>query len=538
MVIRKMKNFSTYSKGKKAGIIIGIIAAVLAVAGIVFAVFRPEPAVDVLLTNVEKGEIKQEIGSSAAVESGNKTVFRIPNGTYVKEVNVKEGDKVKKGDILATFDASSLNAELASRQKAYNEAVATKNNASNTSAEAKAKLPGVNKQIAELEKKVAALEKEKNNSANAEPTKPAAPGTTAPSNNNLQQQIQEIIKKLLGSNGTSAQIKDLMDKLNQMASNGVDISQMAGGSAELIQAQMDLAQLKMQKSVLEAQSGNAMGSVYDTAVKLTKASYDEMKREIDSLKNGWVAESDGIVTSLNIQAGETYQSGQNTGAVDFNSIISTIMSSGADTTGVTNMLSALTSGGNVGMTVDNYDDFFVSMPIGKYDLSRVKVGQKATVETVDNVYEGEVVYLSPVAEQDAGFNISSITSSLTGGSNSSSVTAKIKINNPGEDVIIGMDVAVTIVTEEKQDALLVPVEAVQIVDDKKFVFVYKPEDKIVRRTEVRIGLANDTVYEIADGLNSGEQVVKNPKNELTDKSRVKIQKEEVSTDSAIYLDRE
>lgn len=533
-----MKNFSTYSKGKKAGIIIGIIAAVLAVAGIVFAVFRPEPAVDVLLTNVEKGEIKQEIGSSAAVESGNKTVFRIPNGTYVKEVNVKEGDKVKKGDILATFDASSLNAELASRQKAYNEAVATKNNASNTSAEAKAKLPGVNKQIAELEKKVAALEKEKNNSANAEPTKPAAPGTTAPSNNNLQQQIQEIIKKLLGSNGTSAQIKDLMDKLNQMASNGVDISQMAGGSAELIQAQMDLAQLKMQKSVLEAQSGNAMGSVYDTAVKLTKASYDEMKREIDSLKNGWVAESDGIVTSLNIQAGETYQSGQNTGAVDFNSIISTIMSSGADTTGVTNMLSALTSGGNVGMTVDNYDDFFVSMPIGKYDLSRVKVGQKATVETVDNVYEGEVVYLSPVAEQDAGFNISSITSSLTGGSNSSSVTAKIKINNPGEDVIIGMDVAVTIVTEEKQDALLVPVEAVQIVDDKKFVFVYKPEDKIVRRTEVRIGLANDTVYEIADGLNSGEQVVKNPKNELTDKSRVKIQKEEVSTDSAIYLDRE
>lgn len=534
-----MKNFSTYSKGKKAGIIIGIIAAVLAAAGIIFAIFRPEPAVDVFLTSVEKGEIKQEISSSAAVESGNKTVFRIPNGTYVKEVNVKEGDKVKKGDVLATFDASSLNTELASRQKAYNEAVAAKNNAGNSAAEAKTKLPGVNKQIAELEKKVAELEKKQNEASKNEPAKPSAPETTVPDNNSdLQKYIQEIIKKLLGSNGTSAQIKDLMDKLNQMASNGVDISQMAGGSAELIQAQMELAQLKMQKSVLEAQSGNAMGTVYDTAVKITKASYDEMKNDIDSLKNGWVAESDGIVTSLSVQAGQKYQSGQNTGSVDFNSIISTIMSSGADTTGITNMLGALTSGGNIGMTVDNYDDFFVTMPIGKYDLSRVKVGQKAIVKTVDNIYEGEVVYLSPVAEKDSGMSISSITSSLTGGSASSSVNAKIKISNPGEDVIIGMDVEVTIVTQEKQNTLLIPVEAVQIAEDKKFVFVYKPEDKNVRRTEVRIGLANDTVYEIVDGLNAGEQIVKNPSKELLDKSRVKVQKEEVSTDSAIYLDQQ
>lgn len=533
-----MKKFQTYSKGKKAAIIIGIVAAVLAVGGILFAVFRPEPAVSVILADVQKGEIKQEIASSAAVESGNRTTFNIPNGTYVKSVNVKIGDKVKKGDVLATFDTSSLSSVLAERQKAYNDAVNTKNNAASAASQAKAKLPEVNKQIAELQKKVDSLEAKSQETAST--TKPNNTETTAPatSGNNVQQQIQEIIKKLLGNGGTTSQIKDLMDQLNKLANGGFDLSQFAGGSAELIQAQMDLAQLKMQKSVLEAQSSNAMDSIYNTAVNVTKASYDEIKNDIESLKNGWVAENDGIVTAINIQAGQVYQSGQNASGIDFNSILSTLTSAGGDSSGLTNILQSLTSGGNVGMIVDNYDDFFVTISIGKYDLSRLKLGQKAIIKSVDNEYEGEVVYISPVAEKDSSFSINSITSSLTGGSSSNNITAKVKINNPGDDVIIGMDVDVSVITDEQADAILVPLEAVQISEDKKFVYVYKPEDKIVRKTEVRVGLASDSAYQITAGLNVGEQVVKNPTKELLDKSRVAIQKEEVSTDSAIYLDEQ
>lgn len=534
-----MKKFQTYSKGKKAAIIVGIVAAVLAVVGIIYAIFRPEPAVSVMLADAEKGEIKQEIASSATVESGNKTTFNIPNGTYVKEVNVKIGDKVKKGDVLATFDTSSLSSTLAERQKAYNDAVNTKNNAVSAASEAKKKLPEVNKQVTELQKKVDELEAKSQENTSA--TKPNNTETTAPvqSGNNVQQQIQEIIKKLLGNGGTTSQIKDLMNQLTLLANGGFDLSQLTGGSsAELIQAQMDLAQAKMQQSILEAQSSNAMDSVYNTAVNVTKASYDEIKNDIDSLKNGWVAESDGIVTSINIQAGQVYQSGQSTSSFDFNSVLSVLTSSSGDSSGLTNMLQSLTSGGNVGMTVDNYDDFFVTVSIGKYDLSRIKLGQKAVINSVNNEYEGEVVYISPVAEKDAGFDINSITSSLTGGSSSSSITAKVKINNPGDDVIIGLDVDVSIITDEVSDAILVPLESVQTVEDKKFVYVYKPEDKIVRKTEVRIGLANDSSYQITAGLNEGDRVVKNPTNDLKDMSRVSIQKEEVSTDSAIYLDQQ
>lgn len=537
-----MKKFQTYSKGKKTAIIVGIVAAVLVVGGILFAVFRPEPAASVILADVQKGEIKQEIASSAAVESGNRTTFNIPNGTYVKTVNVKTGDKVKKGDVLATFDTSSLSPVLAERQKAYNDAVNTKNNASAAASQAKSKLPEVNKQIAELEKKVKALEAKENEKPSASTTKPNDnTATTAPSqnNNNIEQQIQEIINKLLGSNGTASQIKDLIDKLTQLSNGGYDLSQLTGGmSAELIQAQMDLAQLKMQKSVLEAQSSNAMDSVYKTAVNVTKASYDEIKNDIESLKNGWVAESDGVVTAINIQAGQVYQSGQNSSGVDFNSILSTLTAAGGDASGLTNMLQSLTSGGNIGMTVDNYDDFFVTVSIGKYDLPRLKLGQKAVIKSIENEYEGEVVYISPIAEKDAGFDINSITSSLTGGSTSSSVTAKVKINNPGDDIIIGMDVDVSIVTDEQSDVLLVPLESVQTVEDKKFVYVYKPEEKIVRKTEVRIGLANDSSYQITAGLNVGDMVVKNPPSDLPDKARVAITKEVLTTDSAIYLDEQ
>ena len=67
---------------------------------------------------------------------------------------------MKKGDVLATFDASSLSGKLSERRTAYNEALKTYNHSLTAASEAKAKLPQVNKEIKELEAKVEKLTKE------------------------------------------------------------------------------------------------------------------------------------------------------------------------------------------------------------------------------------------------------------------------------------------------------------------------------------------------------------------------------------------
>ena len=306
-----MEKFKALSKGKKTAVIVGAIAIVLVVALIVYFLVRPEPGTPVTLVSVQKGDIQQELIATGTIESDNQTDFSLLEGTKVLTVNVKVGDHVKKGDVLATFDASSLSGKLSERRTAYNEALKTYNHSLTAASEAKAKLPQVNKEIKELEAKVEKLTKEAESQKAQSPTstqKETTEATTTP--NTLQGQIQAIVDKLLGANGTTSQIQKLMEQLNQMASGGFDLSAMAGSSsAELIQAQMDLAQLKIQKTTLEAQQNNTLSSTYKLVVDASKKSLDEMEDMVASLRSGWIAQDDGVVTAVNIKAGETYQGG-------------------------------------------------------------------------------------------------------------------------------------------------------------------------------------------------------------------------------------
>ena len=113
-----------------------------------------------------------------------------------------------------------------------------------------------------------------------------------------------------------------------------------------------------------------------------------------------------------------------------------------------NTLTSLGSGGNVGMTVENYGQFYVSFSLDKYDVLKVKTGMPAVITTASGELEGVVSFISPVASSGGGLDLSSLAGSLTGAGTSSSIPAKVKINNPDASVIIGVDVDVSIQTDE------------------------------------------------------------------------------------------
>ena len=151
--VRELEKFKALSKGKKTAVIVGAIAIVLVVALIVYFLVRPEPGTPVTLVSVQKGDIQQELIATGTIESDNQTDFSLLEGTKVLTVNVKVGDHVKKGDVLATFDASSLSGKLSERRTAYNEALKTYNHSLTAASEAKAKLPQVNKEIKDLRRR-------------------------------------------------------------------------------------------------------------------------------------------------------------------------------------------------------------------------------------------------------------------------------------------------------------------------------------------------------------------------------------------------
>lgn len=83
---------------------------------------------------------------------------------------------------------------------------------------------------------------------------------------------------------------------------------------------MEKMQLELKKVTLEAQSGVITQSTYKTIMEATKKELDSLTASLASLKKGWIAEYDGIVSEVNITPGETCRSAA-TANIDISSII-------------------------------------------------------------------------------------------------------------------------------------------------------------------------------------------------------------------------
>ena len=297
----------------------------------------------------------------------------------------------------------------------------------------------------------------------------------------------------------------------------------AGKSLELIQLKTQLTSLKTQQTYFEMQSGDTLAKAYKAVADIKKKEYDELQKTVDALNAGWFAEGNGIVTKVNITQGEVFSAdkAQPESNADFSEMLNMIGGGNVDITKIVSQLTSASSDGATGIQVDNYDQFIASFNVGKYDLLNLKVGQEATVTSLDSEYKGVVDYVSATASENTGLDISSITSSLTGSSSkSSSALAKVKILNPDEKVIIGFDVDIAVKTGEVDGVIILPVESLRFENGQKYVFVYNSDTKTVEKRNVELGSSEETKYEITDGLDVGEMVVKNPLSALKDGDRI------------------
>lgn len=88
----------------------------------------------------------------------------------------------------------------------------------------------------------------------------------------------------------------------------------------------------------------------------------------------------------------------------------------------------------------------------------------------------------------------------------------VKIDEPSENVTNlrpGLTAGVEVLVEERPDVLIVPVQSVITVGTHHFTFV--ASGSRVASREIKIGLSNDRMVEIVDGVTEGDRVVMNPK---------------------------
>jgi HlyD family secretion protein len=147
------------------------------------------------------------------------------------------------------------------------------------------------------------------------------------------------------------------------------------------------------------------------------------------------------------------------------------------------------------ITVIDPSAFHVDVRIDEIDIGQVEVGQEVWVTLdafPDEDLVGRVDFIAPVANAELGI----VTYLVT-----------VSFDPSAAPLRAGMTANITIVTEQREDVLLVPNRAVSIDRDTGLLYVETPVNGEVVRVEVEIGLQDESFSEVLRGLEEGDRVV-------------------------------
>ena len=232
-------------------------------------------------------------------------------------------------------------------------------------------------------------------------------------------------------------------------------SAMEAASDELAELQSDLAS---EKAIAEADSTSLTKEErkkLKVADNLSELDAKSAKELVEEGKKGITAEFNGIVSKADLKNGE-----------------------------------AVTQGMEL-FTIQNTDKASVDVTLSKYDYDTVKEGQKAEITLGDNTYEGTVTRMSHIAVQnEKGTPV---------------ISATVSIDDPDDDIFLGVDAKVKIHAASAKDVVTLPVEVVNIGKDGSFCYVI--ENGLVTRRNITTGISSEDYIEITDGIEAGEEVI-------------------------------
>ena len=143
-------------------------------------------------------------------------------------------------------------------------------------------------------------------------------------------------------------------------------------------------------------------------------------------------------------------------------------------------------------TIADLTQLWATLEVYEKDIAEIKLGQKAAVRSVaypDQVFDGEIVFISPRVDE-----------------NTHTIKLRAQVQNANNDLKLGMFVNADIVIESDAKYIILPQEAVHIVDGKKVVFIKTAEEKFVVR-EVKIKDESNDMVAVYEGIKEGETVV-------------------------------
>jgi HlyD family secretion protein len=463
-------------KKTRARIWIFILVAIVVIAVVGFLVIKNRnssaTATQYQTIQAEKGTLTATIGATGTVRSNQSSVLVWQTTGTIDSVEVKAGDQVKTGDVLASVvfapaTQSSLESNLVTAQR---------NLAELTSPQS----------IANAKLAVTTAQSDVTN---------AQYGV-----NNLQYWKNEALIRDYYAKYVIA--KDYLDKA-QKAYDKVHVGEYINNAIEA-NAYQTLYNAKQAYD-----TAHYWWSVYSQ--EPTQRTRDEAQAKLDlanvTLKNaeiylavltGGAVPADATGTAL-LQLEQSRLAVQNAQAnLDAARLIAPFSGT---VTEVSGMVGDQVSPGTQAFRIDDMSQMKVDVQVSEVDINSVQVGQPVTL-TFDaiaaKVYSGKVVEMAQVGNPVQG---------------AVSFTVTVVLTDTDQSVKPGMTAAVTITVKQISNVLLVPNRAVRLVESQRVVYILQNDQ--VAQVDVTLGASSDTMSEvISSNLKIGDLIILNPPSTL------------------------
>ncbi|MBR1823800.1 MAG: efflux RND transporter periplasmic adaptor subunit [Ruminococcus sp.] len=533
-------------KGKKAAIItICSIAAVAVGGSAVYAAVssKPETEGSAQTVEVEKMDLKQCVTVTGTVKSGeSSSLVSELLGTEIKSVDVKVGDRVKKGDVIAVLDDTDLQEQLAKAEKMlasaeernnisisaakrmYDTAVSDKNTNSqrgsksvdyarsiynkavdqqdeayrnyNEAVDAKNDAEYEAEQAAQTALEAAgaveaiqsALDEAKNNFGDIKNNYESVMENTEASGDEKNSAKAAFDEASSAISGLEAQLKEANTASKAAAEYAKKAAEMYT-SALMAEKELKGVRTAADNAVDEAK--HAIDTANDTKAE-TEHTYDstiassadnlktaelstddavaEIEEQIKTIKKNIEkctvkADMDGIITEVNVKAGETYS-------------------------------------GAVIAVIQDDSSYKIEAAADQYDISKLEKGlpTEITVQAVSSIpMSGSLSFVAPTPQASAMAMESA---------SSTDYTIEAVFDNNEDKLRLGMTAKLNIIVGESKDVLAVPESCIYTDEDGKTFIEVNGSGDSTERVYVECGLKNDYYTEVSgEGLKEGMEVI-------------------------------
>lgn len=458
---------------KRLKIIIPVVLVLAALIGVKAFSSDAPAAIPVYTDQVSTGDIDTVLSVSGKVIAEESVTFFAPASAKVEGIEVSKGDVVKAGDVLLCFDEDAV--AYAKQQTELAEKISSADYNSNVqyNNEQRTKLAQAEAEIAECEAWIDNYEKYIDDLTNGITDVTALKKSDLyakkysiekeMNNYDLAMQFptEETDVEMLARKKMEKQMElnQLNDELGLLSDYKTDY----GWEDLLTQAKKDLADYEARLSEAKSVKASAESAVvngnklagYELNKTKSQLESADAEKKYEAALNGVVAGFNGVISDLNVVEGASVQEGAQL------------------------------------MVLESIDDVCVEFQASKYALETLALGQPAEITISGKDYTGTVSKINHVAEANS--------------SGTPMVAVRVHIDNSDENIFLGIDAKLKILTASEKGVLQVPVEAVNV--DSQGQFCYVIDNGILTKRYVTTGISSESFIQIIDGINEDQEIV-------------------------------